>query len=166
MRAVPLATNNDLAHRMVTPMAKKNNHNTFFSGGAGGPGAGTPSQIVAGRFGQIACRARKILTGRNRSEIVATADTLTWMLLGDTAQETNFDLLEREAKELNEENGESTHLTLRDAQLLARVVETVSLVDINVAVPILSAPEFFAVLALGLIDVAAEWEQHYLEAGY
>src|SRR3569623_1814216 len=117
MRAVPLATNNDLAHRMVTPMAKKNNHNTFFSGGAGGPGAGTPSQIVAGRFGQIACRARKILTGRNRSEIVATAYTLTRMMLCDTAQETNFDLLERESIELIEEIVYSYHLTLSDAQL-------------------------------------------------
>jgi len=147
-------------------MAKKNNDNRFFPFVAFDPLTGTPSQIVAGRFGQIACRARKILSGRNRTEIVAAADTLSWLLLADTAQEINFVLLEREAEELDKGNCESRPLTLSDAQLLARVVEAVYLEDISEAVPNLTAPELYAVLALGLIDEATEWEQHYVRAGY
>src|SRR3569623_930954 len=147
-------------------MAKKNNHNTFFPFVAFDPLTGTPSQFVVGRFGQIACRARKILSGRSRSEIIAAADTLSWLLWADTAQDINFDLLKRGAKALDEENGDSSPLTLSDAQLLARIVETVSLEDINEAVPYLSAPELYAVLSFGLIDEAAEWEQHYMQAGY
>lgn len=146
-------------------MAEKKN-DKFFPFVAFDPLTGTPSQFVAGRFGQIACRARKILSGRNRSEIVSAADTLSWLLLAGAAQEINFDSLEREAKELDEEKSDSSPLTLSDAQLLARAVETVSLEDINEAVPNLNLAELYAVLALGLIDEAAEWEQHYMRAGY
>jgi len=146
-------------------MAEKNN-DKFFPFVAFDPLTGIPSQFVAGRFAQIACRARKILSGRNRSEIIAAADTLSWLLLGDAAHEVKSSLLERQAKELEEGNSDSSHLTLSDAQLLARVMETVSLEDINEAVPNLAVPELYAVLALGLIDEAAEWEQHYMRASY
>lgn len=146
-------------------MAEKYN-DKFFPFVAFDPLTGTPSQFVAGRFGQIACRARKILSGRSRSEIIAAADTLSWLLLSDAAHAIKWGLLERQAKELDERNGDSSPLTLSDAQLLARVVETVLLEDINEAVPNLTVPELYAVLALGLIDEAAEWEQHYLQAGY
>lgn len=146
-------------------MAEKNN-DKFFPFVAFEPLTGTPSHFVAGRFRQIVYRARKILSGRSRREVVATADTLSWLLLCDAAQEINLDLLERQAEELEEENGDSNPLTLSDAQLLAHIVETVSLEDINEAVPNLTAPELYAVLALGLIDEAAEWEQHYMQAGY
>lgn len=147
-------------------MADKNSDNKFYPFVAFDPLTGTPSQFVAGRFGQIAYRARKILSRRNRSEIIAAADTLSWLLLGDSVREIDLGLLEWHAKELDEKNGDSSDLTLSDAQLLARVVETVSLEDINEAVPNLTLAELYAVLALGLIDEAAEWEQHYMQAGY
>lgn len=147
-------------------MADKNNNNKFFPFVAFDPLTGTPPHFVAERFEQIAYRARKILSHRNRNEIIAAADTLSWLLLGDAVREIEFGLLTQLAKELDEEKDESSHLTLSDAQLLALVVETVPLEDINEAVPNLALAELYAVLALGLIDEAAEWQQHYMQAGY
>src|SRR3569833_2567635 len=124
-------------------MPKKNNHNRFFPFVAFDPLTGTPSQFVAGRFGKIACRARKILLGRNRIEIVAAADTLSWLLWADTAREINFDLLEHETKELDEENGDSSPPTLSDAQLLAHNKKTDTHEKNKEAVPNLNVPELY-----------------------
>lgn len=151
-------------------MAIEGGDNTpnFYAFEAFDPVDGEPTDFVGGKFKEIAYRARKLLVKRSRQEILAMGDTLCWLLGSELARGQAFELIDLHVKALDEGKGQSDfeHISLNNVAQILRLMEKVSIDDIDDAIPGLTWPELLAVLALGEIDEAIEWEQHYQQKGY
>lgn len=129
------------------------------------PLEGKPPESVGGKFEGIARRARKILANRSREEIIIAADIISWLSECDLIRDRSLRELQRMAEGLESDRahgdaeGENIADYGHEFGSLIYVMERMSLEGISDEVSNLTWPDLFAVLALGLIDDAAEWER-------
>lgn len=150
-------------------MAKAKPHavRTLFAFEAFDPLEGEPPNTVGSKLRVIASRARRIVATRNRTEIIAAADIISWLTESESFIKVRMDAIRKETQERKgtvalDGSGQVGNFGFgQDIRDLICVMDRMSLEGISDGVPNVSWPELFAVFSLGIIDGAVEFDRSY-----